>query len=64
MRQFVQFECLECGHMHDCEIVRGETLFDDYAEVPEYCEHCGADTDSGPSTDNRRDERRQMGVTF
>ncbi len=55
--------CSECGHGHECEVIRGETKWDDYTEVPERCESCGAEFgDDGESEwSARRAERQQMG---
>jgi len=64
MNKTTTIECLECNHVHEIAIVRGETAFEDYAECPERCEACGASFDDTGVVDDRRSERRQMGVTF
>lgn len=58
-------ECLDCGHVHELAIVRGETAFEDYCEAPEACEACGAplDDDSPSEASLQASERRQMGIT-
>jgi transcription elongation factor Elf1 len=65
MNQTTTLECLDCGHVHEIEIVTGETEFDDYAEAPDCCETCGAaladDVESEAAA--RRTERQQMGIT-
>ena len=55
--------CLECDHEHEIEIIRGETEFEDFAECPDACESCGASFDT-PDFDDRRSERRQMGIDY
>jgi len=58
------FTCPECDHEHELVVVRGETKFEDYAELPERCEACGTPFDSFDSgVDDQQAERRQMGIT-
>jgi transcription elongation factor Elf1 len=34
--------CHDCDREHECPIVRGEYEDDDYTDVPDACEACGA----------------------
>jgi transcription elongation factor Elf1 len=57
------FTCPECDHAHDCEVITGETKWDDYSEVPERCEACGVEF-SDDCTANGPSERQQMGICY
>lgn len=61
----VDFNCPECDHSHEVPVIRGEYPEEDYADIPDECESCGVSfLEIDPSGDDRRSERRQMGITF
>ncbi len=60
---FEVVRCAECDHEHEVPVIRGETPYDDYAEVPEMCEECGEAFLALTGIDEQAAERRQMGIT-
>jgi len=63
MTRTTTYTCLECDHTHEIPVILGEYPDDDYAELPEACEVCGAPNDGDCTVDDRQSERRQMGIT-